>query len=194
MQERFSLKITGIEQTILKLRNAAKRHELTVTQAYKNFVWTVFRDVVEHTPQWSGNLATNWRIEVGTAWLGHGVYSQHPSYSEDGKGLGKAKFAGHPDAVQAAIESEADSLSRIRYNSKVRIVNYTPYAEEVENGVGPETENESVSMIRAVNLFSGPNVPAHGVAMVEYAIMKYGKYKYRNAAYTGTMFNNISGV
>lgn len=183
----MALKITGLEQTIKKLRNAAARHEIKVTEAYRNFVWTVFEDVVRHTPQWSGNLASNWRLEVGGAWVGHGGYRQHPHYAEEGRKLHLPPlYAGHPAATTSALEWAAPAILRVRWNSIVRVVNYSPYAEDVEAGIGPDD-----SAIRETNKHRGPNVPAHGIAMVEYAITKYGKYTYRNLAYAGKLQRNI---
>lgn len=173
--------ITGIEQTIKKLRNAAERHELTVTRAYQNFIRTVFTDIVQHTPQWSGNLASNWRIEVGRYWQGRVRYDQLSTYKNDGsyKSINEPFSAGLNPAVDDALLEAEYSIQNIKWNSRIRIVNYTPYAEDVEVGLPPEDSGG----FRDKNLFHGPNVPAHGIAMVAYAEMKYQKLKYRNFGY-----------
>lgn len=186
----MALKITGVKQTIKKLRNAAARHEIKVTEAYRNFVWTVFEDVVRHTPQWSGNLASNWRLEVGHGAQGFGGYLQRPGYGENlGRGLKSAHsvpyYAGHPAAVSESLSEAQAALSAIRWNSVIHVVNYAPYGEDVEAGRGPNWRK-----LRDVNKFSGANVPAHGVAMVQYAITKYSKFTYRNAAYGGILKAN----
>jgi hypothetical protein len=199
------LKVTGLDTTLKKLQNAAKAYEISVTEAKKNFVWTVFRDIVVHTPQWSGNLAANWHVEVGGSSLGTSTYTQkdkHPPH----KGSDFVPFrAGSDPAVSMALSrgykvvNSMDTITygfgaftkqvpHVKWNSLIRIVNTTPYAEEVEIGEGPQGEDGALA-IRDVNKFHGPNVPAHGIAMVEYALMKYGKYHYLRPA-MGGIFNN----
>ena len=177
--------ITGIEQTIQKLRNASKRYEeLTVTKAYQNFVRTVFNDIVAHTPQWSGNLATNWRVEVGKAHQGHGGDSQISNYKTPAEWTGNSQpyKAGDAPATFEAEDYNDANFDRIKWNSRVSIVNYAPYAAQVEAGIGPKNK-----AIRTENKFSGPFIPAHGVAMVAYAEMKYNNLKYRNFGYRGML-------
>ncbi len=202
------LKVTGLDTTLKKLQNAAKAYEISVTEAKKNFVWTVFRDIVVHTPQWSGNLAANWYIEVGNSSAGTSTYSQIASYKDDAdysfyKGVSPFA-AGMNPAVDSVLQRESSKLSQmdtihfgfgsftkqvphVRWNSKIRIVNTTGYAEEVEAGIAPPDTDG----IRPENLYKGPNVPAHGVAMVEYAVMKYSKHTYLRPSMGGIFNNNI---
>ena len=205
------LEIKGIQDTIKKLQNAAVAYQISVTEAKKNLAWTIFRDLVEHTPQWSGNLASNWYIEVGGAYSGTSHYKRASMYAEKlppGKADPEPYSAGMDPAVSATLnralgELDLDefaafkntrnygsltsgAVSRIRWNSTIRIVNTTPYAEDVEAGVAPE----GTKGIRDVNLFHGPNVPAHGVAMVQYVQNKYGSRYYLRPAMGGVYNNN----
>jgi hypothetical protein len=193
------LEITGIDKAIADIKLLGEKHKLGVTQALKNLVMTVFEDIVIHTPQYSGNLVSNWRVEVGGAFQGASTYRKHPDYTPPGtkwKPIDYPYAAGLSPGVSDALEFNAESIDRIRWNSKIRIVNNAPYAAEVEAGMGPPRSDKEQTKfkdgadrkpLRSVNLFSGPNIPAHGVAMVAYATMKYGSLKYRDLAVQGKL-------
>lgn len=138
---------------------------------HRRLVATMFVDLVHHTPQWSGNLATQWTIEVHgktsnpAELAAHRVWSRYAS-SKNGSLMDRV-VAGMPiyqmgddPAVTTTLNREAGKLAEIKWNSKVAFVNKAPYAQEIEDNPGyirPE------------------NIPAsYGrVAMVGYLNYKY---------------------
>jgi hypothetical protein len=157
----------GVEAAMAKLR----KHKLLVvgkiTQTKKNLVMAVWTDLIKNTPQWSGNLVENWYIEVAGKQSG---YSEKPSYfppyAFNAKGwmnaYGEPKKRG--DDVEFMLLLGKQLVDTIRWNSRVSIVNYAPYASEVDRTEGPMGKP-----IRAVNLH-----PTYGkVAMVSYVTTKY---------------------
>jgi hypothetical protein len=130
-----------IDQAIYAKLQAEKR----VTFEYRNLLYNIFHDVVAGTPQWSGNLATNWGIEI----LGSSKvrYREHPGYLHTYYGRIAVQKMGNDPAVRETLDRELPKLNNLKWNSKVTFVNRTPYAEDVQAGVGPEGHR-----IRAVNL------------------------------------------
>lgn len=161
------LQVKGSRELVAKMRKDIEKVKGTVTATHQNLVKTMFLDLVAHTPQWSGELAMHWGIEV------HGSKSPAP-YSiknpawearEAANRLDPQPFQmGSDPAVSMTVARELQKIKEIRYNSIVKFVNRMPYAEEVERGVGPFGKP-----IRDVNRLASYG----GVAMVGYLDMKY---------------------
>lgn len=150
---------------------AEVRQKEKVTDRYRKLIATVFADIVSHTPQFSGNLAQAWEIEFGP----HTATGQGKS-----EGFRKNMFwayirgsvepfqRGDSPAVGQALSRELPKLASLRWNSVVRIKNLVPYADEVEQGIGPER------FIIGGNLEIRPeNLYRNQVFMASYAQMKY---------------------
>ena len=130
--------------------------EAEINTKYRKLVRKVFTDLVENSPQWSGNLASNWRI-------GSGGYTQIAEYDpQDWYTENPYQMADDP-AVAMTLMREVPKLDSIIYKSPVRIFNPTPYAAEVEAGEGPGRP------IREVNKLAEYG----GVAMIGYVNQKY---------------------
>lgn len=168
------LQIKGSQELIKKLNRDKLRIQRSVTETHRRIVKHIFTDLVTLTPQWSGNLASNWYIEF------HGIkgtYQEHPdkydsdiwNYRQAIGMLGEYHQRGDAAAVGEALRRELPKLSSIRWNSIVRIVNYTPYAEDVENNIGPDDGKGGTRKIRGVNILESYG----GVAMKGYIEMKY---------------------
>lgn len=172
------LSITGIEKTIDSLRAAVAGQELKVTKAYQNLVYHVYKDIVYKTPQWSGQLASNWQVQIGLKSEGfvypmrpHPDYGKDPLYS-DFEPKNAIVNGGFIDpAVMVAMREAAVNVKRIRWNSKVAIVNPVPYAVDVEHGIAPH-----MTQFRPENIYAG------GTAMIQYAVMKYSNQSEFNRA------------
>jgi len=147
------------------------RMERQVTVVYRAVVAEIFMDIVKHTPQFSGNLVRNWQIEF----KGYpGTYTRLPDHPENVRPFvayrmmerknGKPFQKGDDPAVSETIDRELLTLSDLHWNTRVRIVNNTPYADDVEAGMGPDG-----LQIRPENLHYGK------VAMTNYAYAKYSK-------------------
>ena len=113
----------------------------------------VFHDIVENTPQWTGNLAGNWRLGVGQPDTSFTVRTEFP-YSESLREFQR----GDDPAVSEALTLAQTAITNISYKSTVFITNQSPIAQAVED--------EAIH-IRPVNLVDGR------VAMVEVTAMKW---------------------
>lgn len=154
------LTMTGLDQMMAKL----KKHELLmkgkIAATKRKLVTDIFTDLVKGSPQWSGNLASNWYIEF------HGIkgnYDPIAGYSQSEWRRDDPYNLGDDPAVSATLQRELPKVAQIKWNSNVRLVNYTPYATEVEAGQGPNGRD-----IRPENYKYGQ------IAMVAYAMTKYG--------------------
>lgn len=111
----------------------------------------MFRNLVASTPQWSGNLASNWRIVVGRERRAE-AYSELPSKKTAWGAFGVFAMGDDP-AVSSTVAREAPKLADLKWNSVVAFVNVTPYAAEVQAGLGPlDEESGERRAIREENL------------------------------------------
>lgn len=158
---------TGIEAAIQKLR----KHKLLIpgkiAQTKRNLVYAVWVDLIKNTPQWSGNLVSNWAIEVSGRIGGYNeLKSYYPPYAFSTKEWiaenGQPKKRG--DDIDYMLLFGKNLVDTIKWNSKVTIKNYADYASEVDQTIGPLGRP-----IRQVNIH-----PNYGkVAMVGYVETKY---------------------
>lgn len=113
-----------------------RRLQGKVTEEYQAQVLEMFVDLVNATPQYSGNLAHQWQIVVG-----RGVRARNlpmiSTYFET-VARGKKFKMGDDPAVTATIQREFSKLDNIRYNSYVAFVNTSGYDSEVQQGKGPD--------------------------------------------------------
>ncbi len=152
----------------LDLTKQRMLHQITAT--YRDLIETVFTDIVEHTPQFTGNLAYGWEIVTNSHPAeGHTLLSDsaratllHQAYVGDLEPYHR----GSEPTVQEVLERELPKLAGIRWNSIVKIVNHINYAEGVDKGEGPDGRE-----IRPENLYYGQ------VFMTSYAAIKYSRMK-----------------
>ncbi len=178
------LKVAGVRQTLAELKSAKLKIEVAAAQRYRNLVEVMFIDIVSHTPQYTGNLAANWVIAVGTGNTEGSGTSFTRVFNTPGKEY--ASEAGDEQAIAFAIDNSVEALARIKYNSAVAIINTASYSEDVDAGIPPAGRQ-----IRKVNKYFGSYVPPHGVAMAAYVEMKYENLRYKRLAYEGRYFDNI---
>ena len=131
--------------------------EAEINTKYRKLVRKVFIDLVENSPQWSGNLASNWRI-------GSGGYAQIAEYNPQNWYREDPYERGDDPAVSLTMLREFSKVEAITYLKPVRIFNPTPYASEVEVGQGPDGRD-----IREVNKLAEYGA----VAMIGYVNQKY---------------------
>lgn len=161
----------GLRELAARIRKDLDKFQIGVTAGYRQVVKTMFTDLVAHTPQWSGELAMHWGIEVHGK-KAPGAYTvQNPAWTRQSKALPQLVEPfqmGSEPAVSMTISRELRKIDEIRFNSIVKFVNNMPYAEAVERGEGPKGKP-----IRDVNQLASYG----GVAMVQYLDAKYGKLK-----------------
>lgn len=116
------------------LRNRPKflsQHELQVRQVegvataqYREFVWALFRRIVNSTPQWSGKAVANWNLSVGAP-----DYSFNSSYGDPTEIVNGNFEAPHEKGdrkwINHCLARNRPVYQSIRYRDKVYITNNT---------------------------------------------------------------------
>lgn len=154
------LSTKGTQALMARLKKDKSKLLNNLAQTHRNLVAAQFKDVVRMTPQWSGNLASNWYITfTGES----AAYHQTADYGA----MDITPYSiGMNPAVDATIKRELTKLSKIKYNTKVTFVNLAPYTSEVESGEGPNGKP-----IRPINYTYGP------LLMTAFLEMKYKNLK-----------------
>ena len=167
----------GVDNMMRKL----DKHKLlvlgSIAATKRQVVTAVMVDLVKNSPQWSGNLASQWYVEFH----GHkGSYRPIPDYVEphSWRYTDDHYSMGDDPAVSQTIAREKAKIENIRWNSKVQIINYAPYASDVEAGFGPEGFSGQPRPIRPENILA-----SYGkVAMAAYVTTKYNNLRYLRRA------------
>ncbi len=169
------LAIKGSQEFIRRLKKERVNIERKVAETHRRVIKHIFEDLVRVTPQYSGNLVSNWYIEFTG---NKASYRQIPGYVEphlfDFTPDAQKYQMGMDPMVSTTIEREIAKLPKIRYNTKVTIVNKAPYAEDVEHAIGPDDEFGNPRPIREENILEAYG----GVAMKGYIEMKYSNLRY----------------
>ena len=159
----LTVKARNLEGFMAKLRKHKLLVQGQIASTKRRLVTDVFTDLVKGSPQWSGNLASNWTIEFHGR---QGSYNQIPGYKEQGWANDEPYKVGDDPAVSSTLARELAKIADIRWNSKVQLVNYAPYASEVEAGTGPNGRP-----IREENYKYGQ------IAMAAYVVTKYSSLR-----------------
>lgn len=172
-----ALKVVGAQKFMDRLRKDQIDLTNKVTETYRRIIKHVLTDLVTFTPQWSGNAASNWYITFkGVTATYSEADGYRPPYLWDYQSDMEDPYQmGSNPVVEETIRRELQKLPQIRWNTKVTLVNTTPYAEDLENNIGPMGEfDDAPRDIREVNLH-----PNYGkVAMVAYVETKYKNLRY----------------
>jgi hypothetical protein len=139
---------------------------------------TVARFAAQRTPQYSGDLVSNWHLAIG-------VGARAPYHSKKG---------GYPmaDPVNSGAEFSKNwrqsyaamrvSAQAIRYNSRISLVNTSPTAFLLTNGI-PAQLTDDKFRFRPVNWI---NVPDSGTVLSDQLwnirTVIYAKFKYLGSA------------
>lgn len=154
----LSIRTKGLDKLLRNLEKRQVQVKKAIAKAKMDLAQQVFTSVVEGSPQWSGNLAANWRLVVG-----EGVISYQPigNYDPENWRTTPHYKMGHPLAVGMA-NAQLANLAAVRWDSKIKIGNAVPYADDIEAGQGPKG-----GPLRDVNYLYGQ------IAMVGYAMAKF---------------------
>ena len=155
------ISVTGLESVTRSVNAALARQKGILNRYYRSFVVEVLTELVENTPQWSGDLAASWRVQV------EGVTSRTGGSSTTGfKSTPRVRpaphFRGDEPALVYALMVNSDVIESIRYNSRVTIFNDNPTADAINNPWSEEL------WLRPNNFIPGD------VMAVAHAISKYG--------------------
>jgi hypothetical protein len=149
---------SGVDVFLSGVELEQKSFNKMVSAKYRQWVEIIFDDIVELTPQWSGNLAANWNISTDGESSSEMTIPQKahmwplPPYTEPFR-------RGDPAAVSISKARFAESI--FGYSDQVYIYNPTEIAQAVED--------HSI-YIRGVNLLDGR------VAMIAHAQAFYANF------------------
>jgi hypothetical protein len=158
---------SGVRTYVAWLRAEKARILAEVCLAYRGWAVHIHADIASLSPQWSGNLAANWAIDLNAATtaaqdLGDpSVRSHHapanPVYGRDPYSRGMFP------AVEVSLQ-RGQAFPMPGLGDQIYIHNPVVYADEVEQDSGDRP-------IRAVNRL--PRGETGKIAMVHYAAVKY---------------------
>lgn len=152
-----NIDFAGVDAFLATLELAQKAFNNQITEKYREWVRIIFYDIIELTPQWSGNLAANWFIS-------------HDSDSGAEERIPAKEFMwplppntephrrGDPEAVE---------ISKARFDPTFGYSEQTFIYNPAE--IAPEVEAQAI-YIRGVNLLDGR------VAMIAHAMNVYSTY------------------
>lgn len=136
------------------LKDWVKAARREVNTEYRLAILDTLQKIVEGSPQFTGNLASNWRVSLAGA---GNVYRPLPEveslYSPGG--WNNPYKRGDDPAVGDALEDAEYVVSELDVRKSVVIYNLTPYAEEVDRGEGPPGKDGKPLSIRPENLVAG---------------------------------------
>lgn len=152
------LDTSGIDAFLLQLDALQKSFNFQVNAKYRQWVDVIFTDIVELTPQWSGNLAANWYVGKDAMSASESTIAAKESmWPLDLYSVPYER--GDPDAVSI-------SLARMETQEFVwadQVYIYNP------TSIAPQVEAESI-YIRPENKVDGR---VHMIAHAEYFYASY---------------------
>lgn len=130
------LQVENLAETLRGLDLWVEACEDISELAYRGLAASAFKYVVMGTPEWSGNLAASWRLNVGAPSSGY----DPSTFKEAGDQLGGllinkepfSKVAPNPAAIHYSFSVAGQELKHVRLGADVFITNNAPYAAEVE--------------------------------------------------------------
>ena len=162
--------IKGLNTFITKTEKQKAQIKQKASTFVRGKVLLVLKDLVNQTPQWSGDLAGSWTVLVGAdaQGFGHNYYSGLKkdylgAFTDD-----DPKFMGGKDALNYTIAQSNYALSSINYNSVISIRNWSPTSEKVDN-----TDNTiGGKLLRPGNYIPGDLLAINAVRL-KYKYLRY---------------------
>lgn len=114
-----------------KTEAAKAKIKSKATDYVRRQVKQAYKTALRVSPQWSGNYAYNWFIEVPG---NKGAYDRRFKVLPF-TAITNPKQAGDREAIEAAEKHLDDMLKHVKWNSNVRLVNYAPVAPMIEQGL-----------------------------------------------------------
>lgn len=154
------IRLSGLNKYRVKTEKQKERIKQGAANYVRAATKAVLKDLVLHTPQWSGETASSWRIDLNYL---PASSEKSPLAIDDWKDLAgnNPRFLGDRRALTVALAEASDPLKAIRYNTVVRIVNTAPYADTLATG------SEEELKLRKGNFIPGD------VMAVKYVTTKY---------------------
>lgn len=163
----LAIDTSGVAAYASWLEKEAARLELEVRTAYRAWAITLHKEITELTPQWSGNLAANWALDLGAPTYS-AQYIHGPAYDqpieEDTRGGGRQpRSRGMEPAVGISL-ARAKQVGIPSLSQAFYIHNPVAYADSIE-------DDSTTPPVRAINRV--PRSETGKIAMVHYAHAKY---------------------
>lgn len=153
----MAVTLFGVNKAILKTKKQRERLKNGATNYVKDTVRKVLKELVLNTPQWTGNTAASWAIHVTG-----GTLAGHPTvFYTEGWEDAIPRFKGDPQAWAVARQENMRSFEAIRWNSKIKIINNAPFADELAT----MTDAEASKLLRPNNYIRGDVMAVQTVAM-----------------------------
>lgn len=139
----------NINAWIVKTQRQKENIKSTATDFVRRKAKEVLKTAVKVSPQFSGNLAANWQLELtstgGTRYLPYAMRS--PGFNWR-KVTNSAKHkVGDTEALEYNLRYVNDfPLENLKWNSRIKLVNHAPQLELWESGqIAPRPENALAS-------------------------------------------------
>jgi hypothetical protein len=154
---------SGVPAYVKWLEAEALRLRLEVRTVYRRWAVAIHAEIAELTPQWSGNLAANWAIDLNAATSSEQFLGSAAKGFLGGFVAGEELFSrGMEPAVSISL-ARGKSFGLPNLSDSIYIHNPVEYADEVETDSGDRP-------IRAINRI--PRTTTGQIAMVAYAYAK----------------------
>ena len=162
--------IKGLNTFITKTEKQKAQIKQKASTFVRGKVLLVLKDLVNQTPQWTGDLAGSWTVLVGESLQGFKL-KDYSNLKEEYLGYYTEitpKWMGDKEALNYAVRNAQGDLSRIRYNSVISIVNTSPTSEKVDN-----TDNTiGGKLLRPGNYIPGDLLAINAVRL-KYKYLRY---------------------
>lgn len=127
---RIKLNYRGLSQTSLSVQKV----QWGFVGIVKAAADAALREAASTTPQYSGDLASNWRLSINRA---------RPGRASAGLQGGAPLYEGHPAAVHEAINSPGARLSGLRVGDTVYLSTFGEHVNVVDNAGARDTYTEA---------------------------------------------------
>lgn len=163
----LAINTSGVEAYAKWLDAQAAELELAVRTIYRAWAIAIHKEITELTPQWSGNLASNWALDIGAPNYA-AVYYAGPAadqpISEGTRGGGRQPYSrGMYPAVGRSLD-RAKQVGLPGLRQSLYIHNPVEYADSIE-------ADSTTPPVRAINRL--PRSETGKIAMVYYAHAKH---------------------
>lgn len=153
------LDTSGIDAFLLQLNTLQASFNSQVNERFRHWVGVIFEDIVQLTPQWSGNLAANWYVGVDALSEAENTIPEKAiMWPLD------LYAAAHERGDEAAVEISLRRFAEETFNWSERVYIYNP------TEIAPDVEAQSI-YIRPENLVDGR------VHMIAHAAFFYSSYQ-----------------
>lgn len=163
----LALNTSGVAAYADWLESQAARLELEVRSIYRAWAIAIHKEITELTPQWSGNLASNWALDLDSpsyaAQYIHGPAYDQPIEEGTRPAGRQPRSRGMEPAVGISL-ARAKQVGMPGLGQAFYIHNPVAYADAIE-------DDSTTPPVRAINRL--PRSETGKIAMVAYAAAKH---------------------